>query len=159
MNGRAVFLLAVLGVLAMAVIISGCGSDSSTSASATAQPTPLSKAKFTKQANEICKSGKREKDSAVTQAMQKAAGQQNPSPKVFESIVEEAVLPAYSRTIEELDQLGPPKNDEATVKKIIGKFEAALKSVEANPIEASQRSPFVAADQAAENYGLNLCSL
>jgi hypothetical protein len=161
-KGRGVAVLAVLGVLAAAAILAGCGSDSSSSASATDEAAaPLSKAEFVKQADKICEKGIKKKDEAVSAALKEQAekAQAAPTAKETAKLVEETVLPSYSETVEQLSQLGVPKGDEAKVEKMTGEFESALKALEADPAKANESNPFEPADKAAEAYGIENCRL
>jgi hypothetical protein len=149
-----------MGVLMAAAILAGCGSDSSSGASATDEvAAPLSKAEFVKQADGICKQGLKEKDEAVTAALEKRAEQKQTPPTAQESVklVEETVLPSYGKTVDQLSQLGAPKGDEAKVEKMMGEFEAALQATETNPAKAMNSNPFESADKAAEAYGIEKC--
>jgi hypothetical protein len=149
-----------MGVLMAAAILAGCGSDSSSGASATDEAAaPLNKAQFVKQADEICQQGLKEKDEAVTAALEKRAQEKQTPPTTQESVklVEEAVLPSYGKTVDQLSQLGAPKADEAKVEKMMGEFEAAIKATEANPAKAMNSNPFESADKAAEAYGIDKC--
>jgi len=149
-------------MLVAAAFVAGCGSDSSSGASATDEAAaPLSKAQFVKQADEICKEGLKKKDEAVSVALKEQAEQSQSAPTAQETgkLIEETVLPAYSQTVDQLSQLGAPKGDEAKVKKMMGEFEAALRTLEADPVKANKSNPFAPADKAAEAYGIEECNL
>ncbi|MGN6202284.1 MAG: hypothetical protein ACTHNY_07760 [Solirubrobacterales bacterium] len=142
--------------------MAGCGSDSSTNASATDEAAaPLTKAQFVKQAAEICQEGMKKKDEAVSAALQKLAEQAQgpPSGQETAELVEGSVLPSYRKTIDGMSQLGVPKGDEAAVEKMLGEFEAALETVEAEPAKATKSDPFKSPDEAAEAYGIENCRL
>ncbi len=151
-------------MLVVAAVIAGCGSDSSsTNASETDQTSaPLSKAEFIKQGNDICKHGKRAKEKAVAEALEKAAAEgqnERPSPQTLAKVVEESVIPPYAQIVDQLSQLSAPKKDEAEVEKFVSQFEASLEKAEADPAKAAETSPFASASDAAVAYGLNLCNL
>jgi len=159
-NGRRVVVLAAAGLLAMALLVAGCGSDSDTGTASDEAPVALTKPEFVKQANQICAQGLKEKDKAVAASLKESAQAGGPpTSKDIEKMVEEAVLPAYGKTIDQLGQLGAPKGDEAKVEKMVGQFEAAMKTAEADPVKATKKNVFVAADEAAEDYGLGACNL
>ncbi|HET7454465.1 MAG TPA: hypothetical protein VFJ76_02995 [Solirubrobacterales bacterium] len=148
-------------MLVAAALLAGCGSDSSSNASAT-DAAPLSKAEFIKQADAICRHGKRAKDNAVAGELEKAAGlsaDKEAYAQALAKVVEIAVIPVYSRTIEELGELGAPRKDEAEIAKILGKFEAGLEKAEAHPDKAVEASPFAPGSEAAVAYGLDMCNL
>ena len=159
-NGRRVVVLAAAGLLAMALLVAGCGSDSDTGTASDEAPAALAKPQFVKQANQICAQGLKEKDQAVAVSLKESAQAGGPpTSKDIEKMVEEAVLPSYDKTIDQLGQLGVPKGDEAKVEKMIGEFEAAIKTAEADPVKATKKNVFEAADEAAEDYGLDACNL
>lgn len=159
MKGRQI-VAAVAGLLAMALLVAGCGSDSDTGTASDEAAGALTKPEFVKQANQICAQGLREKDQAVAVSLKESAQAGGPpTSKDIEKMVEEAVLPAYGKTIDQLGQLGAPKGDEAKVEKMIGEFEAGMQSAEADPVKATKKNVFQAADEAAEAYGLEACRL
>jgi hypothetical protein len=161
-KGRGVAVIAVLGVLVATAFLVGCGSDSSSNASATDEAAaPLSKAEFVKQAEEICQQGTKKKDAAVSAALkeQAAQGQAAPTAQDTAKLVEETVLPSYSKIVDQMSRLGAPQGDEAKVEKLTSEFEAALQAAEANPAKASQKNPFIPADEAAKAYGIENCRL
>jgi hypothetical protein len=161
-RGSRVAVLAIMGALVAAVILAGCGSDSSSGASTTAEASaPLSKAQFVKQADETCRQGLEKKDKALAAALEERAEQtrDSPTPQETAKLVEEAVLPSYRKTVDQLSQLGAPKGDEAGVEKMIGEYETALQSTEAKPAKAINSNPFEPANKAAGAYGIEECSL
>jgi hypothetical protein len=161
-KGRGIAVLAVLSMLIAAGILAGCGSDSSSNASATDEAAaPLSKAQFVKQAEEICQKGLKKKDEAVSAALKELTEQAQGAPTAQDTakMVEESVLPSYSKIVDQLSQLGAPKADEAKVEKLMGEFEAALKTVETDPVKATKSNPFEPADKAAAAYGIEECRL
>lgn len=174
MKGRGIVVLSVLGLLAVAAFIVGCGSGgnsstaaetkaatSATDSGSAASSGPLSKEEFVKQANQICRDGLKEKDNNVTAAAK--TFQPNSSSKASNEavgkLVTVAVLPVYSEIIDQLDELSPPKADKATTDLIVQKYESAMQAAEANPASAIDSNPFQAGDKAAEAYGVTECIL
>jgi hypothetical protein len=145
----------VLCLLAVAVF-AGCGSDDNTNAAAEEAEAPLTKAEFVKQAEQICTKGLKEKEQAVSAALKKGAAS---NPKGIEKLVEETIIPSYQRIVEQLGELGVPKEGEAEVEKIVSDFESALDTVESEPVKASKKNPFLTVDKAAADYGIETCSL
>jgi len=161
-NGRGnvvVALVALVALFAVAAIVAGCGSGGGTSSAASSAP--LTKAEFAKQATKICQQGVKEKEAAVSALLKETANQTGgANSQEIKGLMEESVLPTYSEVVDQLDELSPPKGDEAKLEKIIRKYEAALKSVEADPAKAAEgENPFAAADEAAVAYGLEACRL
>jgi hypothetical protein len=160
-KGREVLVIAVATALVAAWIFSGCGSDNSTTAAATEQSSaPLSKAKFTKQAGEICLEEIKKKEAAVSAALSDLSSQAKgpPTAQASTRVVEEAVVPAYQDAVDRLGQLAAPNGEEAEVKKVIGGFESALQALEAEPAKAAKKNPFLAPDEAAKAYGIENCT-
>jgi hypothetical protein len=161
-KGRGIAVLVVVALFAVAALVAGCGSDSSTSAAATEESSaPLTKADFVKQATQICHQGVKEKEKAVSDLLEKTASQKGgASSQDVKGLMEDSVLPTYSDVVDQLGQLSPPKGDQAKLDKILQKYEAALKSVEADPAKAAEgENPFAAADEGAIAYGLEACRL
>jgi hypothetical protein len=147
-----------------AMLISGCGGSDSSNASATsesASSAPLTKKEFVDQANQICREGMKEKEKAVNVALKELPPRvvKNPTPKTLAIFVEQTVVPAYGKLIDQLKQLNAPQGDEAAIEKILTKYEASLKIMEAQPAKAVKITPFVTANKTAEAYGLEMCRL
>ena len=158
----------------MAALAGGCGSSDSSSSSAdttdatageatgssSASADPLTKKEFIKQANQICQTGLRKKDTALTAALNElpppSSGE---SRRVAGKIVILAILHVYGEIIEQLDELSPPKKEEAEVNLIVQKYEAAMQGAEKDPASASNKNPFQVGDRAAEAYGITSCIL
>jgi hypothetical protein len=165
MHGRGFWAVAAACLALTAMAISGCGSsDSGSTAAATSESAgsgPLTKKEFVAQANQICQEHLKEKDKAVTTALKELPRQavQNPNSKALAIFVEQTVIPPYEELIEQLGQLNAPQGEEAAVGKIMTKYEASMKLIEAQPAKAVTKNPFVSADEAAEAYGLESCRL
>jgi hypothetical protein len=168
-KGRGVAVLAVLGVLVVAAFLAGCGSDSSSNASATdkspestaAESTsgPLTKAEFIKQASQICRKGVAKKEEAVLSLAKLAAeGGKPPSQQAVEKLATVVIFPTYNDILDQMAQLEPPQGDEAKIQAIITKYEADLKTAEAEPIKASKENLFADANDLGEAYGLESCT-
>jgi hypothetical protein len=138
------FILASIAAAAIAFLGTGCGGG---------EPDALPKAAFVKQANQICLSATKERESAVTE-LAKENPQAGP-----EELVDEAALPPTKDMVDELDGLGVPKGDEKQVEAIIKGLEEGIEKVEANPKEALGSEPFEAANKAAIAYGLTECAI
>jgi len=148
--------------MAASLIVAGCGSGGGTGAAATDESSaPLTKKRFVTQASQICEQGLKEKDAAVSSALQELASEAKgaPTSQQVGKMVEEKVIPAYDKLVEQLSGLGAPKGDEAKIKKMVGEYEAALQATEAEPAKATKENPFAGADEAAGAYGLESCRL
>jgi len=173
MKGRGFWIVAAASLAVALTLFSGCGGgDSSSSENASATETtasenvssgPLTKKEFIQQADQICLTELRKKDANVRAAL-KTLPQDNPQPVTKEAagkLVILAVVPVYDEIIEQLDELTPPKGDEAAADLIVQKYEAALQATEADPTVALEAgsNPFQAGDRAAEVYGVTKCVL
>ena len=168
MHGKGYWAVAAACLALTAVLFGGCGSsDSSTSSSAVAATSegassaPLTKQQFVAQANQLCQERLKEKDEAVETAIKELPPRvvQRPTPKTLAIFVEQAIFPAYEKLIGQLGQLNAPQGDEATVEKIMAKYEASLKIAEAQPADAMKNDLFKNANNTARAYGLALCRL
>jgi hypothetical protein len=164
MHGKRFWAVAAVCLALTAILISGCGSSDSSNASATsesASSAPLTKKQFVAQANQICQKRLKEKDNAVNTTLEELPPQlvKNPTPKTLALFLEQAVFPIYGKLIDELKQLSVPEGDEATVEKIMTKYEASLKISEAQPAKEATNDLFFNANNTARNYGLALCRL
>jgi hypothetical protein len=167
--------VAIACLAAAAILIGGCGSnDSSSNADATAPAGettaassaatgPLTKAEFVKQADKICQEGLREKDTAISAALntlkEAPSTKSEAGRKTGGKIVLLAILHVYGGIVDQLAELTPPKGDEASTEQIVQKYEAAMQSAEQDPEAASNHNPFQTGDKAAEAYGITSCIL
>jgi hypothetical protein len=121
----------------------------------------VSRAKFNKEANQICEEGIEEKEQALASAAKaNPATPEDPySKEEIESLVVDAALPELKRMTEDLAALDAPEGDEAAVEKIVRMFEAGVEKTGRTPIEFIEGNPFLPADRAAQAYGLESCSV
>ncbi|HEY6730437.1 MAG TPA: hypothetical protein VI039_05370 [Solirubrobacterales bacterium] len=149
-KGAIVAIAAVL--VAMILVVSGCGSDSDTSSDA-----PLTRAEFQKQANEICKTGHQEAEASFEEASQGSKpGDFDDAAK--EDLVTEAFVDPYSEMVEGLQDLSPPAGDEQEVEAIIAAMEKGLERLEDDPLSGlTSVSMFKEANKLNAKYGLESC--
>jgi hypothetical protein len=134
----------------------GCGSsDSGNETSAS-----LSRSQFLKEADQLCHRRLEEKDAAVEAGFKRLppAELSNPSPEDLEEIGQDT-LPPMEALAEELNELGIPADDQATIEKIIGELEDGLGEAQADPSLLAESDPFQEAGAAAKTYGLKACNL
>lgn len=158
MNGRGIAALTVLAAFIAAALITGCGSDSSSKASESSAP--LTKAEFVKQAEQVCEREIKAKEKAVTEAAEQSAKQGSvPTAQDLGKVVELAVIPHYSKIVEELSQLSAPRGEEAKVAKLTDELEAALKAIKADPASATTKNPFTPVNATLKAFGIEHCLL
>jgi len=139
----------VLGVLAIVLIVAGCGSSDS-------QSEPLTKVAFVKQGNEICHRATEERKQGTKEAVAKAA-EADASDEV--QVFTETLLAPVETMTEELGDLGPPKREEKQVEAIIAAFEGGTEKLEAEPGLAEAPSAYLEANKLAMRFGLTECTI
>jgi hypothetical protein len=159
------------GVLAITLILVGCGgrgSDSTTSSSDSttsggdSSTASLSKADFIKRADAICEAGGKRTQSeyAAYAEEKKLSAKKEPTPVQYAEVSDEIQIPAFKRQAEELRALGAPAGEEDKIDAMIDALDAGIEKVEeADPKKAleSTSSMFGEADKLAVAYGLKVC--
>jgi hypothetical protein len=151
-----IVLLAALAALAV-VAVAGCGSSSSSSTESTAS---LSKAEFLKKGNAICKEG----NESINSEFEEFDKENNlsetaePPKEAQEEAVEQVLIPAINRQVEEVKALGTPEGDEGELAELISAEEGVVEEAEENPLllfesTAKQKE----ANKLATDYGLTVC--
>lgn len=140
----------------------GGGSDSTTSAAqtltdSTAASGPLTKAQFLKQGNKICAHGVKKKEQLLGAVANNAEGGEASQAELV-GVVEQ-IVPVYSETVSQLDELAPPSKDEAAIDKMVKAYEKALEETADNPAAALKATPFDEPNVLALKYGLTSCEL
>jgi hypothetical protein len=135
----------VLGaMLALSLIVGGCGSSDSDGEAAP------SKAKFLLDANAICAtSGTVDPGGAVGR---------DPSPIEFDRFVRGVVVPTIQEEVDAIRALTPPEGDEKEISAILDSAQAAIDEVKAHPGALNARqNPFRESTRLAHAYGLDAC--
>jgi hypothetical protein len=137
-------LVLVGALLALSLIIVGCGSSDSDGEAA------LSRAEFVLEANAIC-------TTAVDLDPRRALGR-HPSPAEFARFVRGVVVPTIQGEIDGIRSLPPPDSDEDEISAILDSAQAAIDEVEAHPGALDERpNPFRESTRLAHSYGLDAC--
>jgi hypothetical protein len=150
-----IVLLAALVALAV-VAVAGCGSSSSSTESTAS----LSKAEFLKKGNAICKEG----NESINGEFEEFDKENNlsetaePPKEEQEEAVEQVLIPAINRQVEEVKALGTPEGDEGELAELISAEEGVVEEAEENPLllfegTAKQKE----ANKLATDYGLTVC--
>jgi predicted secreted protein len=148
----------VVGILALAALVSGCGEDSATSSS-------LTKAEFVKQANAACAKRHQTWQTALASYNQKveernAANKVQVQEEIATDLLEKEMIPAVSELVEALEALPAPEGDEAQVSKMVDTLSQELDKVESDKnvvYGLSKSHNFEGFEEEAKKYGLN-CS-
>ena len=155
MKKPVIVLLAALAALAV-VAVAGCGGSSSSTESTAS----LSKAEFLKKGNAICKKGNESINSEFEEfdKENKLSETAEPPKEAQEEAVEQVLIPAINRQIEEVKALGTPEGDEGELAELISAEEGVVEEAEENPLllfesTAKQKE----ANKLATDYGLTVC--
>ncbi|HWO82177.1 MAG TPA: hypothetical protein VNM38_00105 [Solirubrobacterales bacterium] len=143
----------VLGLVAAAVVLAGCGGggDSTESTSTNAS---LSKAEYLKRGNQMCKDGYRNLHKAVLSLGENPA-ETNEEKQQF---VLGMVLPPYQQLVDQLSSLSAPTQDKAKVQAFLNSYRKEIEALEADPAQGLSGQPiFAEPQQLAEEYGLTAC--
>lgn len=136
--------LRIIGVVAgcvfLVALVGGCGGGSGTSSS-------LTKAEFTKQANEICATRKKEWKTDLASyekevVAQKAGSDPEAQKELAEDVLEESMLPSLQKQLDALEELGAPEEIEKQVDKMLKSLSSGVEGVEKNGVESLAGSGF-----------------
>jgi hypothetical protein len=137
-------LVLVGAMLALSLIMGGCGSSESDD-----EATP-SKGEFILAANSICTTG-------VDLEPRRALGR-HPSPTEFARFVRGVVLPTIQDEVDGIRALIPPEGDEEQISAILDSAQAAIDQIEAHPTALNAKpNPFRESTRLAHSYGLEAC--
>jgi hypothetical protein len=144
----------LIGVLAAASIVAGCGGGGDSSSGPT-----ISKAVFIKKADAVCLQGNKRMEVAFAHFLQENKNVKRPDDAKLEKLVGTILVPNVKREVKELHALGAPSGDEDRVGEIVKALEEGLETAEGNPQAAVNSSEVVfgIASRLAKEYGLEVC--
>jgi hypothetical protein len=148
----------VVGVVALAALVGGCGEDNATSSS-------LTKAEFVKQADALCAKRHKEWQTALASYNQEiekrnAASKLQVQEEVAGDLLEKEMIPAVHKQLEGMESLPAPEGDEAKVSKMLDTLSQELDKVESNKnvvYGLAKSHNFEGFEEEAKKYGLS-CS-
>jgi hypothetical protein len=143
-------LFAVVAVLAVGAIATGCGSSDDNGDSTTTAA--ISKTAYVTQANQICKQGTAEIDQAGKQLGNNVTNAQ------LEDFVANTLVPNTQQQVDGVKALGAPAGEEAQVNHLISVTQADLDQLKADPAKIHDDHMFDDSNQAAKALGLNECA-
>ena len=116
----------------------------------------LTQAEFVTKGNAICASGSERIDAAAKQAF----GTEEPSEAVIVAFAKDTAIPEVERQLDDLDDLKPPKETEASFDAALKEARSALARVKANPKDLADDSSntFAKADELIKAAGLDACA-
>ena len=143
---------AVMGVVALAVLVSGCGGGSGTSSS-------LTKSEYTKQADEICAKRKNEWKSDIAGyekevVEKKASNDPEAQKELAEVALKESMLPSLQEQLKELEELDAPEEIEKQAEKMVASLSSGVEGVEKEGVESLVGSGFSKFGKEAKALGV-----
>ena len=149
-------LLAALAVLvALAVVVAGCGSDDETT---TDETVTLTKAEFIKQGDAICQKGNDESEKEAEEfAEENDFDLEKASDEQLEEAVSEVLVANLRGQLDELEALGAPEGDEEQVEEIIDSLEGATEEIEDDPSVVFDGEVLKEPGELAQDYGFKVC--
>jgi hypothetical protein len=147
---------------AVAIAAVGCGSGSGGSGGSGDEVTAssITKAQYIKDAGAICEGAtKRIKVDFGVYLREEGDEEAKASAAHYADLVDAVFAPNVEQEIEELRELGAPKQDVSTVEAMVKAREEALAAVEADPKSLTTNQPFEKSIKAAKDYGLAACAV
>jgi hypothetical protein len=159
---KALLATMLVAAIAIAAIVSGCGSDDdSTSSSAASDSSSLSKAEFVKQANAACLGEREDSLEELATYQQRHRSEGLPEAVLAENAFKAVTLSTIEAEIAALRALGLPTGDDGGVEAILALLQADLDK--ATKLRAKLSSDevegyFVNANKKLRGYGLSSCT-
>lgn len=163
MEYKNLLLRVLLLFLALAVVGAGCGNSSGSSnssgASGAADAPAATKAKFIREADEICRAMDKEQDAAI-EAFLSTHPEGQMSKAMEDAFTKVVGLQPVLTQADELADLSPPSGDKKQVEEIIQGIEDAVAEAEKDPSSILKEAggPFAEVDSLSEAYGFKVCS-
>lgn len=150
-------LLAALAVLvALAVVVAGCGS--SDDETTTDETVTLTKAEFIKQGDAICQKGNDQSEKEAEEfAEENDFDLEKASNEQLEEAVSEVLVANLRGQLDELEALGAPEGDEEQVEEIIDSLEGATDEIEDDPSVVFGGDVLKEPGELAQDYGFKVC--
>lgn len=141
-------------VLAMALIVAGCGGGDDESSTAS-----ISKAAFIKKTDAVCKRGNGRMEVAFAHLLVKSKSVQRPSKADEEALVGRVLIPNIEREIKEIRAFPVPSGDEDRIDDFLEALEEGVEVAERNPkaVVGSSEVIFGIPSRLAKEYGLEVC--
>lgn len=150
MHSRLIGGLPLVAILAVGLVLGGCGSSKKSTTTTTAAP--LTKAEFVKQANAVCTKGTKQNAAA-----QKALGSKKPTQAQLATFTK-TFVPNVQGQIDAIRELAPPTADQAKVTAMLNIAQADLNKVKADPTALFKGDLFANFAKLAHPYGLTSCA-
>lgn len=148
-----------VGVLAIALIVAGCGGSSSDDS--TTSTASITKAELIKQGDAICQSGNKEIEAGFEEFAKENGLEENQEPSEAQAaeISETVLLPSIQKQIDAIRALGAPSGEEEEVSKILDTVEEEIEAAEEEPeaLITTNTTPFKQGNELAQEYGFKVC--
>jgi hypothetical protein len=145
----------LVGVLAIAAGVTGCGGSDDDSGEA------LTKSQWIAQADAICEKGDEEIETEYRAfAEEEGLGEEDePNEEQGTELVETIIVPSTRSQHEQIGELAPPEGDEEQVSSLLDSLDEAISELEEDPqvLFDADADPFGPANEKAEAYGLQVC--
>src|SRR5213592_4307271 len=147
-------------VVAMLVVVVGCGSDGASTANSTTSSGPLSPAQFAATATELCDAARRAYLTKAPEALLRMQVGGNETRQELESkVVQKVMAPSLQGKVEGVRALGIPKGDEKQVEEILTSIEEVATKARTEPEkflfqQTHFKHPFQRARRLATAYGI-----
>lgn len=156
--------LSLAAAIAALLLAAGCGSGSGDTSTVTVgkitvQTGSLSKDEFVEKANEICKTTRKEFQTAYAKFLQEKESKAPSKTVLVEELVKTVALPHFEQEINQIGELGAPQDYANEVGSYLSALKERLDEGKQNPLGlVTSTSTFKQAAAAAEKAGLNGCA-
>ena len=144
----------LVGVVAIAAIVAGCGGSDDDTAS-------LTKAQFMSKADAICNKGNAEIESEFEAFADEhnISEKKEPTKAQQVELAETVLVPNVANQAEELRTLDAPSGDEGQISAMLDSLEQGVEESEDDPeaLFKAKSDPFGPANKMAKAYGLKVC--
>jgi hypothetical protein len=143
------------GVLALALIGAGCGSDDEGEVTAA----EISKAEFVKQADAACKRSEKQIQEDFAAYVKDHEDIQKPTEADYAELVDVILSPNVEQEVEDIRALGAPSGDEEEIEGLLAAREESVEVAEEDPeaLISNGDRIFAKSSKLAEEYGLEVC--
>lgn len=138
-------------VLAAALVVAGCGSDSDTA--------PISKAEFIKQADAACQESQKAIQEDFSDYLEEHQDQKKATEQDYAELVATVFVPNAEAEVEAIRDLGVPSGDEKKVEALIAAREESIETATNDPqaVINDGEKVFAPSRKLAAEYGLEVC--
>lgn len=142
----------IVAALVLGVVGIGCGGGDDSSST-------LTKAEYTKQANQICAKRKKEWESDLASyekevTAKKATGDPEAQKEIAESVLQDSMLPALQEQLKALEALEAPEGVEKQVEAMLASLSSGVEGVEKEGVESLTGTGFAKFGKESEALGV-----